>query len=327
MSDLKAKILSAVEADLADIEQALAANLNPHFELVRDVASHLLFAGGKRLRPLLMLLAARLCGYSGKRPAADYAVIFEYMHAATLLHDDVVDGGELRRGRSVAHNVWDPPTAVLTGDFLLARALSLAVDSGLLSVIDVIARITEQMSQGEIRQLDYKGKVELTEADYMEVIHAKTAVLFQGACQVGALIACAPGRQSGALADYGLHLGMAFQMADDLLDYTQDTTVLGKQAGADLREGKLTLPVIYALERATAADRQWMVGLIRKQSFSPAEFDGLITLLERYGGVAHTRERALDHISKAKSVLQAFNDSAERQILLDIVDFAWSRAA
>lgn len=327
MSDLKNKILSAVKDDLTGVEQALAANLNPHFDLVREVAGHLLFAGGKRLRPLLMLLAARMCGYKGERPAADYAVIFEYLHAATLLHDDVVDGGELRRGRSAAHHVWDPPTAVLTGDFLLARALTLAAASGLPAVIDVIARITEQMSQGEIRQLALKGNLGLTEADYMDVIRCKTAVLFQGASQVGALIAGAPGRQAAALADYGFHLGMAFQMADDLLDYTQDTAVLGKQAGADLREGKLTLPVIYALERATPADRQWMAGLIQTRSFSATEFGGLLELLERYGGVAYTRDRAQSHIRSAKAALQPFDPSVDRETLLDIVDYAWLRAS
>ncbi|MDA8140475.1 MAG: polyprenyl synthetase family protein [Desulfobacteraceae bacterium] len=324
---LKKKILDAVKDDLTKIEQALAHNLNPHFELVRRVAGHLLFAGGKRLRPLLMVLTARLCGYKGKRSAADFAAIFEYLHAATLLHDDVVDGGQLRRGQAAAHQVWDPPTAVLTGDFLLARSLSLAAATGLPEVISVIANITELMSQGEIRQLAHKGDVNLSEDDYMDVIRCKTAVLFRGACQVGALIAGAPGPQTASLADYGFHLGIAFQMADDLLDYTQDTAVLGKPAGADLREGKLTLPVIYTLQRATPADRQWMVGLIQRQEFSAAEFGGLLGLLERYGGVAYTRECAARHIQNAKDTLRQFGPWPERDTLLDIVDYAWSRAA
>jgi octaprenyl-diphosphate synthase len=327
MVDLKKKILAAVQNDLALIEQALKDNLNPHFDLVRQVAGHLLFAGGKRLRPLLMMLCARLCGYNGQRPAADYAVIFEYLHAATLLHDDVVDGGQLRRGQQAAHQVWDPPTAVLTGDFLLARSLTLAAATRLPEVIHVIAQITEQMSQGEIHQLARKGDVTLSETDYLDVIRRKTAVLFQGACQVGALIAGAPDGHRAALADYGFHLGLAFQMADDLLDYTQDTAVLGKAAGADLSEGKLTLPVIYALQRATPADRQWMTGLIQAKRFTPAEFGALLGMLERYGGVAYTRERAAAHIHNAKTALEGFQPSAERDTLLDIVDYAWSRAA
>jgi len=327
MIDLKRKILKAVQDDLAAIEQALVDNLNPHFELVRQVAGHLLFAGGKRLRPLLMLRASRLCGYKARGRTADYAVIFEYLHAATLLHDDVVDGGELRRGQTAAHHVWDPPTAVLTGDYLLARSLSLAAKTGLPEVISVIADITEQMSQGEIRQLAHKGDVHLTETAYLEVIRCKTAVLFQGACRVGALIADAQQRHVQALGDYGFHLGMAFQMADDLLDYIQDTAALGKRAGADLREGKLTLPVIYTLERASEADKQWMKGLIQGGNFTPSEFGGLLDLLARYGGIEYTRDRAAAYIQRAKKSLEAFDPSDDRDLLQDIVDYAWSRAS
>ncbi|MFZ1984572.1 MAG: polyprenyl synthetase family protein [Desulfatitalea sp.] len=327
MTDLKQKILTAVREDLAAIEQALSDNLNPHFELVRQVAGHLLFAGGKRLRPLLMMLAARLCGYAQNKPGADYSVIFEYLHAATLLHDDVVDGGQLRRGQTAAHHVWDPPTAVLTGDFLLARSLSLAARTGLPAVISVIAGITEQMSQGEIRQLAHKGDLALTEEIYLDVIRCKTAVLFQGACRVGALISGAPEPQEQALDAYGFHLGMAFQMADDLLDYTQESAALGKVAGADLREGKLTLPVIHALRAATGADKQWMTALIQGRNFTPADFDGLVALLARYGGIAHTRDCAADHIRRAKAALGAFGPSAACDLLHDIADYAWARAS
>jgi octaprenyl-diphosphate synthase len=257
MTELKQRILAAVGEDLAAIELALAEHLNPHFDLVRKVAGHLLFAGGKRLRPLLMLLCARLCGHD-TRDSIPAAIIFEYLHAATLIHDDVVDGADLRRGQTVAHKIWDPPTAVLTGDFLLARALTLAARTQLPAVITVIAGITEYMSQGEIHQLAHKGDVAFTEADYLEVIRCKTAVLFQGACKVGALIARAPKPRCRALADYGLHLGMAFQMADDLLDYTQSTNNLGKMAGTDLLEGKLTLPVIHTLQKVSEQDRLWI---------------------------------------------------------------------
>lgn len=327
MTELKQKILAAVENDLAAIERALEAHLDPHFDLVRQVAGHLLFAGGKRLRPLLMMLSARLCGHAERQTAADVSVIFEYLHAATLIHDDVVDGAELRRGRSAAHFVWDPPTAVLTGDFLLARALSLAARTGMPEVIGVIAKITEQMSQGEIRQLAHKGDLTLTEDDYMDVIRCKTAELFEGACRVGALIAGASRGSVHALGGFGHHLGMAFQMADDLLDYVQATGTLGKTAGADLREGKLTLPVIHALARTEPADRKWMEGLLRAQAFTPAEFDRLLRLLDHYGGLDYTREKAADHIRQAKQALDAFDPSAERRILEDVVEYAWSRAS
>jgi octaprenyl-diphosphate synthase len=326
MSDLKRRILSAVQDDLAAIETALAENLHPHFDLVRQVAGHLLFAGGKRLRPLLMLLAARLCGYQGP-DGMRYAVIFEYLHAATLLHDDVVDGGELRRGRPAAHQVWDPPTAVLAGDFLLARSLSLAAASGRPEVIGTIADITEMMSQGEIQQLWRKGDLSLIETDYMEVIRCKTAVLFQGACRTGALLTDAPKDKAQALADYGLHLGLAFQMADDLLDYTQDAATLGKKPGADLRESKLTLPVIYALGRATDEDAKWMKAMVGQTDFSKAQFNRLVKALEDYGGIAYTRKAAGAQIAVAKAALRIFEACKESDLLNDIADYALQRAA
>ena len=325
MSDLKQKILAAVGEELAWIEQALADHLHPHFDLVEQVAGHLLFAGGKRLRPLLMMRASRLCGYE-KDDLAQFAVIFEYLHAATLMHDDVVDGARLRRGKAAAHHVWDPPTAVLTGDFLLARSLSLAARTRLPDVITVIAGITEQMSQGEIRQLAHKGDADLGEAVYLDVIRCKTAVLFQGACRTGALIAGASRSHTEALDTYGFHLGMAFQMADDLLDYTQDTAALGKAAGADLREGKLTLPVIHTLAQASPADRSWITALIRDSSFEQADFDRLIELMGTYGGIDYPRQCAATHIEQAKEALTGFEDGVHRHLLEDIADYAWSRA-
>ena len=324
MTDLKQKILSAVEADLEAIEKALAENLNPHFELVSRVAGHILFAGGKRLRPLLMILSARLCGYQG-REAAKYSVIFEYLHAATLLHDDVVDGGEMRRGMVSAHHTWDPPTAVLTGDFLLARALSLAALTGSTAVIDAIASITELMSQGEIEQLVRKGDVTLNQDAYMEVIRCKTAVLFEGACRVGALINGSSSEQVDKLSGFGHHLGIAFQMADDLLDYTLETNAIGKKVGADLREGKLTLPVIHTLDTAEAHDRRWMIELIQSTEFSPRQFKRLIELLHHYGGIDYTRQCAKDHIQMAKRAIAGFNDTPERTVLEDIAEYALIR--
>ena len=325
-TDLKNKILAAVSDDLESIEAELAKNLNPHFELVSRVAGHILFAGGKRLRPLLMVLSARLCGYR-KNHAPRFSTIFEYLHAATLLHDDLVDGSDMRRGRPVANQVWDNPTAVLTGDFLLARGLSIAADTGLSEVIQTIAEITEKMSQGEIRQLEKKGDLSLTEDEYMDVIRCKTAVLFQGACRTGGLLAGAKTVQVRALTEYGHHLGLAFQMADDLLDYTQNFSSMGKQAGADLREGKLTLPLIHAMSRAPRTDRQRMAAILGNTNFSSTEFAALLAMLECFGGIAHTQARAAAHIQTAKAALHAFDNSPTREILMDIADYALARNA
>ena len=271
-----------------------------------------------------MVLCARLCGYSGNHTAR-FSTIFEYLHAATLLHDDLVDGADMRRGRKVANQLWDNPTAVLTGDFLLARGLSIAADTGLCEVIQTIARITENMSQGEIRQLQKKGDITLSEDEYLDVIRCKTAVLFEGACRTGALLADANADNVQALTDYGFHLGLAFQMADDLLDYTQDLTTMGKPVGADLREGKLTLPLIHALSRAPESDRQYMVAILENPNFNQTEFALLVEMLKQHGGIAFTRAQAASHIQLAKTALEPFGDSPTRQILMDIADYALVR--
>ncbi len=228
MSELKQKIYSKIKADLADIEKELSENLNPFLDLVSKTASHILFSGGKRLRPILTVLSARLCGYSDHF-AKKISTVFEYLHAATLLHDDLVDGATVRRGSPVAHSIWGNSTAVLVGDFLLARALSIASETGRPKVIKIISQITENMSQGEIQQLMRKGNIDLSESEYLEIITRKTAVLIQGSCRVGAILAKASEKDEKALSDYGFNLGLAFQMADDLLDYTANPVSLGKE--------------------------------------------------------------------------------------------------
>lgn len=324
MKDLKREILSMVEKDLKEIEIALTENLNPYLDLVSDVARHILFAGGKRLRPLLMVLSARICGYKGEYDKV-LSTTFEYLHAATLLHDDLVDGAKLRRGKPVANSIWGNSTAVLVGDFLLARGLSIAAATGKPKVIKIIAGITESMSQGEIHQLMRKGALDLTEEEYMEVIWRKTAVLFEGACRISACIANASKREEKAVSGYGYNMGIAFQMADDLLDYTLDTTALGKEVGADLKEGKLTLPVIYALKKADRNDYFRMEAIIKNKNFSVRDFKLLIKLLEKYGGIAYTKERAKYHIEKAKKNLLVFKPSQTRRILEYIADYSLSR--
>ena len=324
MQDLKHKIMTQVQDDLSAIETALARNLNPHYDLVAQTAKHILFAGGKRLRPLLMVLAARLNNYQGLDDKT-LSTVFEYLHAATLLHDDLVDGAAVRRGKQVAHALFGNSTAVLTGDFLLARSLSLAAQNGRLKVIKIIANITEHMSQGEIQQLAQKGNLNLTETEYMEVIRYKTAVLIQGACRVGAIIADASASKEAALSDYGFNLGVAFQMADDLLDYTADSDILGKVVGTDLKEGKLTLPLIHALAKAAPDEQAVMGRIIQKEDFSRQDFNTLLKLLKKYGGLDYTQRQAAAHIHKAKDALAIFPLSETRQLLYDIADYALTR--
>jgi octaprenyl-diphosphate synthase len=324
MSDLKNRVLSLVQDDLDGIETALLENLRPNLDLVSKVAHHILFSGGKRLRPLLMVLSARLCDYQGDYDKT-FSVIFEYLHAATLLHDDLVDGADLRRGKPASHAVWGNEIAVLVGDFLLARGLAIAAETEEPRIIKIISNITENMSQGEIYQIDRKGKTDLTEAEYMDIIRRKTAVLFQGACRISAILAQASEDKEKALAQYGYHLGMAFQMVDDLLDYTFDTQALGKTVGADLREGKLTLPVIVALHRATFEDSALMEKIIQDETFSHQDFEWLVEKISQYGGFEYTRTLAFEHTAKARRALELFPVSPTRDILSDLAGVALER--
>ncbi len=324
MSDLKQRILQAVQPDLAAIETALSANLNPHLDLVRDVAGHIVFSGGKRLRPLLMVLSARVCGYAGDYDKT-FSTALEYLHAATLLHDDLVDGAALRRGKPAAHLKYGSSVAVLVGDFLLARALSVSAATGSAKIVRLLAELTEQMSQGEVHQLMRKGDVRLTENEYFDVIRRKTAVLFETACRVSAVLADAPEERESALAAYGYNLGMAFQIADDLFDYTAATPELGKEIGADLREGKLTLPLIHALGHAPAADREWMVAVVQNPGFTADDFHRLVDRLRRFGSIRYAETAAEGFITTAKAALAGFPPSAPLATMLDIADYALHR--
>jgi octaprenyl-diphosphate synthase len=325
MNELKQKILTAVATDFEEIEKALAENLNPYLDLVAEVAGHLLFSGGKRLRPLLMVLSARLCGYTGNYEKT-FSTALEYLHTATLLHDDLVDGAVLRRGKQVAHATWGNAITVLVGDYLLARALSIAAGTGRLRVIQILAELTESMSQGEVHQLMRKGDIRLKEDEYLEVIRRKTAMLFEAACRVSAIISDAPDDKETALAQYGYNLGIAFQMADDLFDYTLTTSDFGKEVGADLREGKLTLPVIYALGNATSADRGLMIKIIQDPNFSVEDFKALVDLLDKHGGLAYTQKVASGYIDNAKKALSIFDPSETKDIMLDVADYALARS-
>jgi octaprenyl-diphosphate synthase len=282
MNDLKHKILRQVKHDLEEIEVALEQNLNPYLDLVSQIAGHILFSGGKRLRPLLMVLSARICGYKGGYDKI-FSTIFEYLHAATLLHDDLVDEATLRRGKPVANAIWGNAAAVLV------------------------------------------GSLDLTEAEYMEIIKRKTAVLFQGTCRAGALIADGSLIKETALSDYGFNLGIAFQMVDDLLDYTFDTVTLGKEVGADLKEGKLTLPVIYSLKSADEKDRKRMENIIENKNFSVNDFKTLIRMIDKYGGQSYTQNLAKEYVQNARKALAAFENSKTKEVLLMIADYTLSR--
>jgi octaprenyl-diphosphate synthase len=324
MTGLKQQLLKKVEPDLADIEAALIQNLEPHLDMVRQAAGHLIFSGGKRLRPLLIVLCSRICGHESPF-VTKFATTFEFLHTATLMHDDVIDGADIRRGKQAAHHLFGAPVTVLTGDFLLGRAIFIAAETDNPRIIRMLASLTQEMSQGEIYQLIKKGQLDLTESEYMDIIRRKTGVLIESACQSGAILAGASPEQEAALTAYGNHLGFVFQIADDILDYTAETAELGKSVGADLKEGKLTLPVISSLARASGKQRKRMEEIISNPGFTLADFKELLALMEKHGGIDYARQKAFDHVKKAKASLDLFCDSDTRDTLMLMADYALKR--
>ena len=296
-------ILKELEGEVAAINQALADNLQSHVPLISEVGRHILLSGGKRIRPLLFLLSARLCGCNSPG-LADFSTIFEYLHAATLLHDDVVDAAAVRRGRSTANTIWGNQAVILVGDFLLSKALSLAVTTNHLQVLKVLAQTTTMMAEGEILQLLHAGNLKITEEEYFEVIHRKTAILMAAACQVGAILGDAPLEREEALSQYGLNLGITFQVVDDILDYTGDEREMGKPIGHDLTEGRITLPLIHALAQANSPDRDRLLALAG--NLEPDQGPELRQLLEKYGSLDYARGLAREYTLKAQANLEPF---------------------
>ncbi|MCX5890639.1 MAG: polyprenyl synthetase family protein [Deltaproteobacteria bacterium] len=300
---------AALNKDIAAINAALAANLQTHVPLIAEVGRHILLSGGKRIRPLLFILAARMCGQRSNN-LADFSTIFEYLHAATLLHDDVIDAALVRRGTTTANNIWGNHAVILVGDFLLSKALSLAVTTDRLKILKVLAQATTQMAEGEILQLIHAGNLNLNEAEYFEVITRKTAILMSAACQIGGILAGAPPAQEEALAQMGLNLGITFQLVDDILDYTGDQKQLGKEVGADLREGRITLPMIHALSQADPQDRERLTEMAK--SLTPEMAPELDTLLNKYGSLDHARSLARQYTGKAQENLTLFEPCTEK---------------
>lgn len=302
-------ILKELEADVAAINQALVANLQTHVPFISEVGRHILLSGGKRVRPLLFLLSARLCGCRSNH-LTDFSTIFEYLHAATLLHDDVVDAAAVRRGLSTANTIWGNQAVILVGDFLLAKSLSLAVDTDKLKVLKVLAHTTTLMAEGEILQLLHARNLDLTEDQYFEVTIRKTAALMSAACQIGAILGGVSDAQEQAMTQFGLNLGITFQVVDDILDFTGDERRLGKPVINDLKEGRITLPIIHALAHAAEADRRRLKDLA--QEVTPENAPEILALLEKNGSLDYAREQARRYTLKAQENLEIFPESVEK---------------
>lgn len=322
-ADLNA-LRTLVARDLDRVNRVILEQAQSQIKLVSDVAAHIIAAGGKRLRPCLTLAAAQLCGYAGDRHVR-LAACVEFIHTATLLHDDVVDESHLRRGRETANAAFGNQPSVLVGDFLFSRAFQLMVADGSLEVLKILADASATISEGEVQQLMVSHDLGIEQQTYEQVIAAKTAALFAAACEIGAIVADQK-HHATALRDYGYALGMAFQMADDALDYASNEDELGKTIGDDFREGKVTMPVMVAYQRGDAAERTfWEEALARGESLDAAALGEAKRLIIARGGIDATMERAGEFTAKALDALENFNDSDAKQALQQAALFAVSR--
>ena len=313
-----------VSEDLDAVNAAIIERMQSPISLIPQLAGHLIASGGKRLRPLLTLGTADLIGYRGRRHI-DLAAIVEFIHTATLLHDDVVDESALRRGKKTANAIWGNPASVLVGDFLFSRAFELMVKDGSLDVLAILSKASATISEGEILQLQVVGDVSVREQTYVEIITAKTAALFAAACEIAAVAADCPTEQRKAVRDYGLCLGIAFQIADDALDYIADQNALGKAVGDDFREGKMTLPVILAYQKGSEEEKTFWKRVMAASDQSKDDLSCALGLMEKHNTLKETDGRAKDYADRAKAALKIFPESEVRQILEGVADFAVAR--
>jgi octaprenyl-diphosphate synthase len=320
-----ARLQALVEADLRQVNEVIVHRMDSPVALIPQLAGHIIAAGGKRLRPMLTLAAARLCGYQGKRHVR-LAACVEFIHTATLLHDDVVDESDLRRGLATANAVWGNKASVLVGDFLFSRAFQLMVEDGSLDVLRILSTAAAVIAEGEVHQLITANDTTTSETAYLEVIRAKTAALFAAACEIGAVVAERPNVEAEALESYGLNLGIAFQLIDDVLDYSALLEKLGKNIGDDFRDGKITLPIVLAFRRGNEIERTFWRRTLEDLEQRAGDLEHAIQLMERHGALRDTVARARHYGAIARDALGIFPDSVDKRSLIDLIDFCIQRA-
>jgi octaprenyl-diphosphate synthase len=321
---LKERVTGLVGADLERVEAEIRRELDSPVALIQEMGGYIAGAGGKRLRPMLLLLAARLAGYSGLR-GVRLACVVEMLHTATLIHDDVVDQAPLRRGRPSANAQWGDDASVLVGDHLYSKSFAMLVRDNDRAVMEALARSTVSMTEAEVFQLELKRSGVTTEADYLRIITQKTASFMSACCRIGALLGGLPAGQVDALTQYGMDIGVAFQISDDSLDFVANQDRLGKAIGADLREGKRTLPLIAMLARATPAESERVKGLLKRHTLGVEEIDEIRRYVLDHEGVEYALAQAHEYARSAKAALEAFGPSEERETLALIADFVVDR--
>ncbi|MEE8296014.1 MAG: polyprenyl synthetase family protein [Sphingomonadales bacterium] len=319
------RLVALVSEDMNLVNSTILEMMQSPVALIPQLAGHLIASGGKRLRPLLTLASAKMVGYEGNRHCR-LAACVEFIHTATLLHDDVVDESELRRGQDSAHTIWGTKPSVLVGDFLFSRAFELMVDDGSLKVLKILSHASSVIAEGEVMQLITSNDTETTEEDYLAVVEGKTAELFAAACEVGAVVAERPEKEEKALRSYGRNLGVAYQLVDDALDYSAKQAVLGKSVGDDFREGKITLPIILAFARGNDKERTFWRKVLEENIQTDKDLKEAMAYLTKHNALEDTIQRARHYGDIAKDALGIFPKSEAREALLDIVDFSIKRA-
>jgi octaprenyl-diphosphate synthase len=312
-------------SELERVNQLIVQRMQSPVALIPQLAGHIVASGGKRLRPMLTLGCARLCGYRGSRHIALAAAV-EFIHTATLLHDDVVDASTLRRGRDTANAVWGNKPPILVGDFLFSRSFELMVADGSLRILEILSRASSVIAEGEVLQLMTANDTQTSEASYLAVVQAKTAELFAAASRIGAVMAERPSEEEEALDRFGRNLGIAFQLVDDMLDFSARQTELGKSVGDDFRDGKVTLPILVAFARGDEEERAFWRRTIEEQDQRAGDLERAIRVVERRGALSETLSRARAYAASAIDALSLFRDGVERRALMDAAGFATERA-
>lgn len=318
------QIANLIADDLDRVEEAIATHLESDVSFISDVGNYVLASGGKRIRPVLLILCARLGNYVSER-VYDLCTVIEFIHTATLLHDDVIDNANLRRGNPTVNSRWGNEISILIGDYLYAKAMELSLQDKDHLVMETVSRVTKEMAKGQVIEALKERDLSITEEDYYRIISLKTAALFEGSCTIGALAAGLTPQQRAYINAFGYHLGLAFQMADDTLDFVAPEATLGKPVNNDLKEGKITLPVIMALPQATAAEVDTIDAYLQNKDASDGDFQTIVDILNKYGTLQSTMTKAQAHVDEAKTQLVDFPSSTALDTLLTLADYVTTR--
>lgn len=319
------QIFSLVKDELQQVEQEFARQSESEVRTISDIGKYLQESGGKRIRPCLLLLCTRLCGRAADQSAIKLAAVVEFIHAATLVHDDIIDGAETRRGRPAVNRKWGNQVTVLAGDWLYMQSFAVTLQQRNFQILDILIDLTQRMVEGELIQLTFNGNRRVTEAEVLDIARRKTAYLFSGCARIGGVLGNASSEQQAALAQYGLSVGLAFQTVDDILDFSSSSKILGKPVVSDLKEGKVTLPIVYAMEQCTPAEAKLIATVLREREFKTVSQKEILSLVGRYKTVEKARNLARRFAAEAQSALALFQKSPFKEALEAIPQFILDR--